>query len=152
MNVRDGMNLRARALPIAGLLMLTTLAWEWPTNVELARASAKACHRYWSAGDSQARTLAREGEIAAEGLATEHHGFYSSVSPVTLHAFGPSIPISSRQARRARESAYLLSASGTRDAYVLTTRSLSGDRYTIQRESSGNIERRAHVCGTVRDW
>jgi hypothetical protein len=152
MNARYGMNLRACTAPIAGLLMLTTLAWGWPTNVALARASAKACHRSWSAGDSQARTLARESEIAAEGIATEHHGFYSSVSPVSLHAFGPSIPISSSQARRARENAYLLSASGTRDAYVLTTRSLNGDRYTIQREGSGNIERRARVCGTVRDW
>lgn len=114
MNVRHGVNLRACTLPLAGLLLLTTLAWAWPTNAARARVSAKACHRYWSAGDVQARTLAREGEIAAEGLATEDHGFYSSVSPVTLHAFGPSIPISSPQARRAHDNAYLLSASGTR--------------------------------------
>jgi hypothetical protein len=143
---------RICTLPVAGLLILTALAWAVPSTAALARASVKACHRYPSIGDIDARMLAREAELAAEVLATDHQGLYTSVSTATLHAFAPSIPISSRQAHHARMSAYLPSASGTRRSYVLTTRSLNGDTYTIQRERSGKIERHARVCGTQRHW
>jgi hypothetical protein len=62
------------------------------------------------------------------------------------------MPISPRQARRVHERAYLLSASGTERSYVLTTRSLNGDTYTIISNSDGSIERYAHACGRMRAW
>jgi hypothetical protein len=96
--------------------------------------------------------LARDAEVAAETLATDHQGTYTSVSPRTLHAILPVIPITPEQARREHEGAYLISASGTTSSYVLTTRSQNGDTYTIRKSSSGSIERYARVCGKARNW
>jgi len=145
------MNVRTRAWLGASLLTLMALAWAWPANASLAHVSAKTCHRYSSAGDFDARILARTAQTGAETIATDHHGVYTTVSPATLHALESSLPISYRQAHRAHASAYLLSASGTTNSYDLTARSLNGDTYAIH-ASSGIIERHARVCGKRRDW
>jgi hypothetical protein len=96
--------------------------------------------------------LARTAQTGAETLATEHDGTYNDVSLITLHKLEPSMPINPRQAHREHEGAYLLSASGTKNSYVVTTRSQNGDTYTIRRASNGSITLYAHVCGKGRNW
>ena len=146
------MKARKGARLLCGLLTLTALAWPGLADASLVRPSAQRCQRYRSPGDVDARVLARESEIAAEVVGTDNHGLYTKLSPATVRALEPSIPISSRQARRAGQRAYLLSAAGTATTYVLTTRSLDGDTYTIERASSGAIERHARSCGARRRW
>jgi hypothetical protein len=77
---------------------------------------------------------------------------YKDVSLATLHKLEPSTPISPRQAHRKHEGAYLLSASGTNNSYVVITHSQNGDTYTIRRASNGSITRYGHVCGKRRNW
>lgn len=136
---------------IAGGLLAAAFAWALPSSALQARTSGRTCQRYRSTGDVEARELARIAETTAETLATEHQGAYTSVSPRTLHALEPTIPITPEQARREHVDAYLLSASGTVSSYVLTTRSQNGDTYTI-RNSSGSLKRYARVCGKMRNW
>jgi hypothetical protein len=62
------------------------------------------------------------------------------------------MPISPRQAHRKHEGAYLLSASGTTNSYVVTTHSQNGDTYTIRRASNGSLTLYGHVCGKGRNW
>lgn len=133
-------------------MLVPAVTLTWSPGASVAHTYGHACHRYSSAGDTDARILARDAEIGAETLATDHHGAYTSVSPRTLRALDPSMPINSREARRDHEGAYLLSASGTVDSYVLTTRSQNGDRYIIRRASNGSVERHARACGKMRDW
>jgi hypothetical protein len=142
---------KAPRLVLSGLLA-AALAWALPSSSALqARPSGRSCHRYSSAGDRAARSLARNAATFAQTLATEHQGSYAKVSPRTIHALESGIPITSRQARREQLRAYLLSASGTTGSYVLTTRSLDGDTYTI-RYRSGQVARYARVCDKVQNW
>jgi hypothetical protein len=118
----------------------------------LAYASAKACNRYHSADDSDARVLARTAETAAETYATDHNGEYKGISPAKLHAIEWTLTLTPRQARHEHELAYLLSASGTTSSYILRTRAFNGDTYSLARESSGEVTRRGRVCGKLRSW
>lgn len=145
------MNAQRGALLVVSLLVPVVLL-AWSPGASVAHISGQACRRYSSVGDADARILARTAQTGVETLATEHNGAYTGISPKTLHALIPSMPINSRQARRSHEGAYLLSASGTANSYVLTTRSQNGDRYTIQRASNGSIERHARACGKMRGW
>jgi len=95
--------------------------------------------------------IARRAEVAAELFAIEHNGRYSKLSPAAVRALQRSIPINAHEARRADERAFLRSAAGTSDSYVVVANSLNGDRYSI-RSSSGTIARQAIVCGKRRNW
>jgi len=137
---------------IAAGLLAAAFVWALPSSVLQARTSGRTCQRYRSTGDLEARMLARTAETTAETIATDHQGTYTSVSPRTIHAVMPVIPITPEQAHRGHWGAYLFSASGTTSSYVLTTRSQNGDTYTLSRKSSGSIKRDAHVCGKTRNW
>ena len=144
-------NVRTWILPtVAVSLLLTALASSPSPGASLE--STHGCHRYTSTGDVAARELARTAQTGAETLATEHNGTYKDVSLTTLHKLEPSMPISPRQAHRKHEGAYLLSASGTTNSYVVTTHSQNGDTYTIRRASDGSIALYGHVCGRRRNW
>jgi hypothetical protein len=137
---------------IAAGLVAAALAWALPSFAVQAHTSGRTCERYRSTGDVAARLLARDAEVAAETIATDNQGTYTNVSPRTIHAAEPVIPITPEQARHEHRDAYLLSASGTTSSYVLTTRSRNDDTYTLLRSSSGLIKRRARVCDRARNW
>ncbi len=88
----------------------------------------------------------------AEVFATERHFEYTGLSPERVHALEPTIPIGWRHARRHHQHAYLLSATGTPDSFVVTTRALNGDTYTIKHLAGGSTEHDATVCGKKRSW
>jgi hypothetical protein len=141
-------NVRTWILPILAMSLLLTASPSPGASLE----SAHGCHRYTSTGDVAARELALTAETGAETIATDHNGTYNDVSLTTLHKLEPSMPISPRQAHREHEGAYLLSASGTKNSYVVTTQSQDGDTYTLRRASDGSIARYGHVCGKGRNW
>jgi hypothetical protein len=110
------------------------------------------CDRYHSFGDASARINARTAQTAAETYATDHNGEYAGMSAAKLHAIEPSLSITRRHAMREHERAYLLTARGGADAYLVTARALTGDTYTIARTSDGAFERVGHECGIVVHW
>jgi hypothetical protein len=134
---------------LAVSLLLTALASSPSPGASLE--STHGCHRYTSAGDAAARELARTAEVGAETLATDHDGSYKDVSRRALHVL-QLVPISPRQAHREHEGAYLVSASGTENSYLVTARSQNDDTYTIRRASSGSITRYGQMCGKRRSW
>lgn len=135
---------------VVGGILTVALAWALPSFASQG-PSGRTCSRYRSADDVNARSLARDAEVDAETLATDNDGIYTKVSPRTLQAIDPEIPITPRQARREHWRSYLLSAAGTTSSYHVTTRSQNGDTYTI-RDNSGSIKRYALVCGKTRSW
>jgi hypothetical protein len=117
-----------------------------------AHASAKRCQRYWSQADAAAREIARSAYISAEVISTEHNGFYTDVSPATVHATMRTIPITYRQAVLSQESAYLQSASGTVNSFTLTARAFDGDTYSVQQSANGTLLHLAQECGSEHHW
>jgi type IV pilus assembly protein PilA len=78
------------------------------------------------ANDASAKELARTAQTTAETIATDHNGDYSTVTPTTLHAAEPSIPIA------AGTSAWVNAASGTTTGYTVTTTSVpTNNTFTI---------------------
>jgi hypothetical protein len=85
-------------------------------------------------------------------ISTEHEGSYTAVSPATLRATEPTIPITRREAEHSHEDAYLASASGTRNSYIVTVRALDGDTYSVGQTPTGEVIQEARVCGAKRHW
>jgi hypothetical protein len=117
-----------------------------------ASASATGCNRYWSQGDADAREIVRSAFIAAETISVDHNGYYTDVSPATVHANLATIPITRRQADRSHRDAYLLAASGTEDSFIVTARAFDGDTYSVSQGASGTLQHLAKECGSERHW
>jgi type IV pilus assembly protein PilA len=88
------------------------------------------------ASDAQAKTLAHAAQTAAETLATDNSGNYSKVSPAELKLYEVSI-----QTTATETEAYLEAAEGSSTGYKVVTKSPSGDKFTIERRSGGEIVR-----------
>jgi hypothetical protein len=116
-----------------------------------AQASAHSCNRYGSETDTAAREVVRSALVAAETIATEDNGFYTHVSPRTIHATTPSIPVTLHQALQSHEDAYLLSASGTESSFIVTARAFDGDLYSMG-SSEGATVNQAVECGKETHW
>jgi hypothetical protein len=112
-------------------------------------AVSKACHR--KGADAAAKELVRTAQVAAETIATDNGGSYARVSPATIHTEEKLIPITPREGRQ-WAGAYLLSASGTSDSFVVTSRASNGNTFSVRRSSDGEIVQLAKVCGTIRHW
>src|SRR5690348_16324719 len=70
------------------------------------------------ANDTQAKSMARNAATAAETIATDNDGDYTSVSPAALHATEPTISATS-----STSSPYVSAASGTATTYTITVTS-----------------------------
>jgi len=125
-------------------------------SLRTARDSVVATHARAAcrlrALDAEAKELARTAQTAAETIATDDDGSYRRVSPAQLHRYERSIPISRRQARRARAQAFVAAARGTRDSYAIVVQAGDGNRFTIERDPAGEIVRAARICGARRSW
>lgn len=113
-----------------------------------AAEASTGCHR--SGSDAAAKELVRSAQAAAEAVAVDNGGSYQGVSRASLHSAESLIPITPRQAAR-WSGAYLLSASGTADSYVVTARASDGNTFTV-RDSNGTITQTALICGKARRW
>ncbi len=88
------------------------------------------------AQDASAKELARTGQTTAEAYATDHEGSYAGLSLEKLHEYEPSILTAA-----GANNAYLSAASGTTNSYEITSKSVSGDEFTIKRNAEGVITR-----------
>jgi type IV pilus assembly protein PilA len=88
--------------------------------------------------DSSAKTLAQTAQTAAETLATENNGEYTTMSKEKLKEIEPSINTSSAN------EAKLTVATGTNNTYEVTAEAQNTkDLYTVKRLANGNVE---HEC------
>ena len=88
------------------------------------------------AQDASAKELARTGQTTAETYATDHEGSYANLSPTVLKEYEPSI-----QTAAGHNNAYIVTATGTANSFEVTAKAISGDKFTIKRNSEGVITR-----------
>jgi type IV pilus assembly protein PilA len=89
------------------------------------------------AGDAPAKELAATARTTTETLAIDNNGSYATASPITLHAYEPTIATTS-----AKNDAYLSAATGTATTYKLTvTSTATSNKFVISREASGAVAR-----------
>jgi hypothetical protein len=119
-----------------------------PAEKEVSAASS-SCER--KGANVVAEELARTAQLTAEAIATENAGAYTSVSRATLHAEEPDVAVTPREGRQWR-GAYVLTASGAADSYVITVRASNANTFTVRRGGSGEIVLTARVCGAERHW
>jgi type IV pilus assembly protein PilA len=95
------------------------------------------------ADDASAKSLARTAATAAETVATENGGGYTSVTTSALNAAEPSLNIASNSS-----DAYLQAASGSQSGYSITVMSpVTSDTFTLQ-DSSGAVSRSCSGMGS----
>jgi type IV pilus assembly protein PilA len=88
------------------------------------------------ATDAQAKSLVRTAQTTAETIATDNGGNYTKVSLAEEKVYEPSV-----QTTATEKEAYLSVAEGTATTFKLTTKSTSGDTFTIERNANGEITR-----------
>lgn len=88
------------------------------------------------AADSQAKGLARTAEMAAETVAMDNAGAYEKVTAAELHRSEPAIRITA-----STTEAYLSATTNGQSNYSVTATATGGDKYTIAKNSTGEIAR-----------
>jgi type IV pilus assembly protein PilA len=98
------------------------------------------------ATDAQAKELARTAQTTAETIATDNNGGYAKVSLTELVAYEPSIVTGTGTPTK---EAWITLAEGAANTYKITATSTSGDTFTVERNSSGEISRKCtQVAGS----
>jgi type IV pilus assembly protein PilA len=88
--------------------------------------------------DSSAKTVAQTAQTAAETLATENNGEYTTMTPTVLNKLEPSLNIANVN------EAELTTATGTATTYEVTaTAANTKDTFTVKRLATGVVE---HKC------
>ncbi len=85
------------------------------------------------ASDSSAKEMAHTSQVAAETIATDNNGDYSSVAPGTLNTIDKSI----LTAPGSPAKPYASAASGTTNSWTVTITSPTGNAFTIAKSSTG---------------
>jgi type IV pilus assembly protein PilA len=89
--------------------------------------------------DASAKELARTAETTAEAISTDNNGTYNLVTPTELHKYEISIPISESTSSK---NAWISATAPTKESYSVTaTAAVTGDEFTISRNSTGQITR-----------
>jgi type IV pilus assembly protein PilA len=91
--------------------------------------------------DASAKELARTAETTAEAISTDNNGTYEKVNATELHKYEISIPIS-ESAGGSKNAWISATAPPAKESYSVTaTAAVTGDKFTITRNSSGEISR-----------
>jgi type IV pilus assembly protein PilA len=91
------------------------------------------------ATDSQAKELARTAQTTAETIATDNGGNYTKVGTAgELKNYEPSIVTGTGTPTK---EAWITAATGGASEFSVTATSTSGDKFTIARNSTGEITR-----------
>jgi type IV pilus assembly protein PilA len=144
--------LRRRAEAEQGFTLIELLVVILIIGILAAIAIPSFLNQTSKAKDASAKELARSAQTAAETYATDHSGSYTSMTTTQLNSIEPTIPLDSGNPAGSR--AYLFSvtaASGTgapSQDYAVTTQSVNGNKFTITRDSSGNITHTCTASGT----
>ena len=87
------------------------------------------------ASDSGAKEMAHTAQVAAETVATDNNGDYTTVSPTVLHGIDSSIATAAGTPAKP----YVSAASGTTDSWTVTLTSPTTNTFSITRASDGTL-------------
>jgi type IV pilus assembly protein PilA len=128
--------LRRRAQDASGFMLTELLVVVLIIGILAAIAVPSFLGHKSKAIDTQAKTLARTAQMAAETIATEHNGLYENVSTLELKKVEASIRIAG-----STTDAYVSAASGGKTSYAVTAKATNGDEFTVTRNASGEVTR-----------
>jgi type IV pilus assembly protein PilA len=87
------------------------------------------------ASDSGSKEMAHTAQVAAETVATDNNGDYSTVAPGVLNGIDSSI----QTAPGSPAKPYVSAASGTTDSWTVTVTSPTTNTFSITRASNGTL-------------
>jgi type IV pilus assembly protein PilA len=135
--------LRQRSADEGGFTLIELLVVILIIGILAAIAIPSFLSQKSKATDAQAKELARTAQTTAETVATDSNGSYAEVSLAKLKEYEPSIITGTGTPTK---EAWLTTAEGTATTYKIVATSTSGDTFTIERTSTGEIKR---VCTQV---
>jgi type IV pilus assembly protein PilA len=139
--------LRQRSADEGGFTLIELLVVILIIGILAAIAIPSFLNQKSKAYDASAKELARTAETTAETYSTDHEGGYASMTEKELEKYETGLLDCT--AAGASSNACLKSASGTANTYTLTTKAANtGDEFTIERNSSGEITRKCKSSAT----
>jgi prepilin-type N-terminal cleavage/methylation domain-containing protein len=95
---------------------------------------------------ASAKELARSAQTTADSIATDHQGGFGALSATSLLNYEPTLATSSTNAA---SNAWIYSASGNADSFVVTVEAYSTSELFSIVDANGSISR---VCGAAGSW